>query len=87
MRYDYCYSGKEVHEFAGNLKKVMEERKDLRKGYAFFNNHARGQAVVNAIMLKNEMGTPVNAVPSEELLKAFPQLSGIVPAPPRRSLF
>jgi uncharacterized protein YecE (DUF72 family) len=51
----------------------------LGKSFVFFNNHARGQAVVNAIMLSHEMGTPVKSRPIDQLVTQFPQIAGLVP--------
>ena len=44
-RYDYLYSETELREWIPGLRKLAEAS---RKCYAFFNNHARGQAVANA---------------------------------------
>ena len=87
MRYDYCYSHEEVQQFAGELKRLTKERPDLVKALVFFNNHAKGQAVVNAIMLRHEMGIPIKSRPSQKLLTTFPQISGIVPKPAQEGLF
>jgi uncharacterized protein YecE (DUF72 family) len=47
-RYDYLYSEAELIEWAPKIRFLAEATK---KCYAFFNNHARGQAVTNAQML------------------------------------
>ena len=41
----------------------------------FFNNHARGQAVAHALMLKAALGLNDGAAPPEELLEAYPNLA------------
>jgi len=87
MRYDYCYSRGEVQELATELKRIIAQKPDLAKAFVFFNNHARGQAVVNAIMLSHEMGLPIRAHSLHALVEAFPQLSGIVSAPAQQGLF
>lgn len=87
MRYDYCYSPEEIEEFARELKRLTQERPDLNKAFVFFNNHAGAQAAVNAIMLSHEMGIPIKGVPVQNLVRAFPQISGIVPPPTQESLF
>ncbi|MBI2359338.1 MAG: DUF72 domain-containing protein [Deltaproteobacteria bacterium] len=79
-RYDYLYSQKEVASIAQKLKSVARAQGErLGKAFVFFNNHARGQAVVNAIMLSHEMGTPVKSRPVDQLVSQFPQIAGLVP--------
>jgi len=81
-RYDYLYSPQEIAEIAAKLKSLAgAHAKRLGKAFVFFNNHARGQAVVNAIMLCHEMGAPVQVRPAEGLVKRFPQISGLVARP------
>ncbi len=87
MRYDYCYSIEEIQQFARELKGVIQERPDLNKAFVFFNNHARGQGAVNAIMLSHEMGIAIKGAPTETLLRTFPQISEMVPKPTQESLF
>jgi uncharacterized protein YecE (DUF72 family) len=87
-RYDYLYSPKAVAEISRSLKSPAPAGgKRPGKAFVFFNNHARGQAVVNAIMLSHEMGSPVTARPIAQMLRDFPQLSGLVPAPSEDTLF
>ena len=47
-RYDYLYSEAELLEWVPKIRSLAEA---TQKCYAFFNNHARGQAVTNAQML------------------------------------
>jgi uncharacterized protein YecE (DUF72 family) len=47
-RYDYLYSQGELLEWLPQIRFLARE---TEKCYAFFNNHARGQAVSNARML------------------------------------
>lgn len=87
-RYDYLYSPHEIREIARKLKSAqLSGSGRVRKIFAFFNNHARGQAAVNAIMLGHEMGKPLGARPMEELIGQFPELSGIVPRATEGTLF
>lgn len=81
-RYDYCYSWEEVREMAHQLRTATAARPGPKKALVLFNNHARSQAVANALMLSREMGLPLHAAPGEAFAKAFPQLAGILPAPP-----
>ena len=47
-RYDYLYTEAELQEWVPHLRALADA---TEKCYAFFNNHARGQAVTNAQML------------------------------------
>ena len=47
-RYDYLYTEAELQEWVPKLRALADA---TEKCYAFFNNHARGQAVTNAQML------------------------------------
>jgi uncharacterized protein YecE (DUF72 family) len=47
-RYDYLYSEGELLEWVPKIRSLAEA---TQKCYAFFNNHAHGQAVTNAQML------------------------------------
>ncbi|MBI2091162.1 MAG: DUF72 domain-containing protein [Deltaproteobacteria bacterium] len=79
-RYDYLYSQREIASIAQKLKSMARAQGERPgKSFVFFNNHARGQAVVNAIMLSHEMGTPVKSRPIDQLVKQFPQLCGLIP--------
>ena len=49
-RYDYLYSEDELKEWVPRIR-TLEQKTD--KLFAFFNNHARAQAVTNAKMLIN----------------------------------
>jgi len=48
-RYDHNYSGKELNEW---LPRIAHLLKRGMKTYIFFNNHPRGKAVLNALLLK-----------------------------------
>ena len=49
-RYDYLYTEDELREWVPKIRALADS---VQKCYAFFNNHARGQAVTNAQMLVN----------------------------------
>lgn len=80
-RYDYLYKPEELEPIAKSLKtmakKVEKEptRRQAKKVIAATNNHYKGQAAVNAIDLKRQLGMKDVPVP-EELANAYPQLSG-----------
>ena len=54
-RYDYFYQPENIHRLAAKLKQLNGQTAKA-KAYVFFNNHARGQAVANALMLKAALG-------------------------------
>jgi uncharacterized protein YecE (DUF72 family) len=75
-RYDYCYPRDEIQKIARRIKAAMSEP-GIKKGFAFFNNHARANAPANAIMLSQELGLRLKAMPSEAMLAKFPQLMNV----------
>jgi uncharacterized protein YecE (DUF72 family) len=72
-RYDYLYSREQIKGHAGRIK-TAAERPGVKKAFAFYNNHARGNAPANAIMLSQELGVRLNAMPPEEMVSKFPEL-------------
>lgn len=79
-RYDYLYSPEEISALAGRLRQVGARFPG--PVHALFNNHARGQAVANALMLKREMGQEIAAALPAEVVEAFPALRGCGPVEP-----
>jgi uncharacterized protein YecE (DUF72 family) len=80
-RYDYLYSAPEIQEFAETLKAV---RKIVRKAYGYMNNHADAKSVANAIELKHLLKEPITGDYNPALIKRYPELKAIVPAPAKR---
>jgi len=87
-RYNYLYSADELVEFstaaqaAGTL---------VKKSYLYTNNHFSAKAVVNAVMLKAQLGQPISGDYSPELVERYPELVDLVrkrqPAPTVVRLF
>ena len=73
-RYDYFYQPENIHRLAAKLKQLSGQA-PTAKSYIFFNNHARGQAVANALMLKLALGLDDGAAVPEALAEAFPDLA------------
>jgi uncharacterized protein YecE (DUF72 family) len=73
-RYDYLYSREEIKKHAERIKAAVSAP-GVKKAFAFYNNHARGNAAANAIMLSQELGSRLKAMPAEAMLKTFPQLT------------
>jgi uncharacterized protein YecE (DUF72 family) len=59
-RYDYLYTKEEIREVSRLIRTI---RQDAEETYAITNNHFRGQALVNAIEILEELGTEPPAVP------------------------
>ncbi len=78
-RYDYCYSEEELLPFAEDLKTILARPDGPEKILIFFNNHARAQAVANALMLKHQLGLPLEEGLEEIFVNAFPNLRGFLP--------
>jgi uncharacterized protein YecE (DUF72 family) len=75
-RYNYLYSREELRPFAAA---ATVGRPDVRKAYLYLNNHFAAKAVVNAAVLKHELGQPVPGEYRQEMLDAYPELRNIVP--------
>jgi uncharacterized protein YecE (DUF72 family) len=51
-RYDYLYTKEEIRELSGQIRKVKQSTEET---YAITNNHFRGQALVNAVEILEEL--------------------------------
>jgi uncharacterized protein YecE (DUF72 family) len=69
-RYDYLYSASELAPFA---ETIGAARQIVRKAYLYTNNHFSAKSVVNAAMIKAQLGDPGNDLP-ERLLDTYPGL-------------
>lgn len=75
-RYDYLYSEEELKPFAEKVREIAAAGE--RKVLIFFNNHVRGQAPANALMLAHQIGLPPAATVRAEFAKAFPAIKDAV---------
>jgi uncharacterized protein YecE (DUF72 family) len=74
-RYNYLYSGKELREFAdiaGAAKALV------KKSYLYANNHFAAKSVVNAVMLKAQLGEPIEGEYPPELIERYPDIADLV---------
>lgn len=80
-RYDYPYSAAELEPWLERIREVAER---TRETYVIANNHYRGQAAVNAAMLRKLYGDPEVEVPPELAASYRAVLAplGIRPSPP-----
>jgi uncharacterized protein YecE (DUF72 family) len=83
-RYNYLYSADELKEFsvvAGAAKELV------KKSYLYTNNHFAAKSVVNAVMLKAQLGEPIDGEYPPELVERYPEIADLVstsrPAPSR----
>jgi superfamily II DNA/RNA helicase len=78
-RYDYLYSEKELQEFsdiAGAANALV------KKSYLYTNNHFAAKSVTNAVMLKAQLGQPLEGEYPPELVDRYPEIAGLVTTSP-----
>jgi len=79
-RYNYLYSTEELKEFSGT---AAAARTLVKKTYLYTNNHFSAKSVVNAVMLKAQLGEPIEGEYPPELVERYPDLRDlVVTAPP-----
>ncbi|HEY3161657.1 MAG TPA: DUF72 domain-containing protein [Vicinamibacterales bacterium] len=76
-RYNYLYNAGELREFSETAKAAKEL---VKKSYLYTNNHFSSKSVVNAVMLKAQLGQPIDGEYPEALIEAFPELRAIAGA-------
>ncbi len=74
-RYNYLYSAGELKPFA---ETAGAARRLVKKFYLYFNNHFASKAVVNAIMIKQQLGEPVTGVYPKAFVERYPETASIV---------
>ena len=72
-RYDYCYSGQELHEWVDRVEQLSNGAQVV---YVMFNNHFRGQEVVNALEFLHLWSRKPVPVPAP-LKRVYPRLKEI----------
>ncbi len=75
-RYDYLYSEEELKPFAEKVREIAAAGES--KVLIFFNNHVRGQAPANALIMAHQIGLPAVATVRAEFVKAFPAVKDAV---------
>ena len=78
-RYNYLYSADELQEFsdiAGAAKALV------KKSYLYANNHFAAKSVTNAVMLKAQLGQPLEGEYPPELVERYPEIAGLVTTSP-----
>jgi uncharacterized protein YecE (DUF72 family) len=74
-RYDYLYSAEELQEFSETANAA---RQLVKKLYLYTNNHFSAKSVANAVMIKRQLGEPIEGEYPDEFLAAYPELDGVV---------
>jgi uncharacterized protein YecE (DUF72 family) len=74
-RYNYLYSADELKPIAETADAA---RRLVKKFYLYFNNHFAAKGVVNAVMIKNQLGQPMTGVYPKAFVDAYPHVSGIL---------
>ena len=75
-RYNYLYSAAELKPFAEAVDEAT--KRDVKKAYVYANNHFSAKSVANAAVLKHQLGQDVPGEYTEEMVKRYPDLKGIV---------
>ena len=78
-RYNYLYSAGELQEFAEIASAATEL---VKKSYLYTNNHFSSKSVVNAVMLKAQVGQPIDGEYPPELVERYPEIAGLVTSSP-----
>lgn len=71
QRYDYLYSEQELEEWVPKIKEIISETSDQ---YIFMNNHYKGKAVKNALMLMGLLRQEIKTANSD--VKGIKDLPG-----------
>jgi uncharacterized protein YecE (DUF72 family) len=70
-RYDYLYSGDELKEFSETADAA---RQLVKKLYLYTNNHFSAKSVANAVMIKQQLGEPVEGEYPPEFMARYPEI-------------
>jgi uncharacterized protein YecE (DUF72 family) len=74
-RYNYLYSADELQEISETARAASEL---VKKSYLYTNNHFSSKSVVNAVMLKAQLGQPIEGDYPEALVETYPELRALV---------
>ena len=74
-RYNYLYSAGELRELADAAGAAQSL---VRKSYLYANNHFAAKSVVNAVMLKAQLGQPIAGEYPPALVERYPELAALV---------
>jgi len=77
-RYNYLYSADELRQFVETAKAAKAL---VKKAYLYTNNHFAAKSVVNAVMLKAQLGEPIEGEYPPALVERYPEIKELVAAP------
>ncbi len=80
-RYNYLYTAAELQEFSETAGAAREL---VKKSYLYTNNHFSSKSVVNAVMLKAQLGQSIEGEYPEALVEKYPELASLVGTTPAR---
>lgn len=83
-RYNYLYTTRELKEFAETARAAKAL---VKKSYLYANNHFAAKSVVNAVMLKAQLGEPIEGEYPPALVERYPDIREIVRVGGRRSAY
>jgi uncharacterized protein YecE (DUF72 family) len=78
-RYNYLYSADELTPFSETADAA---RRLVKKFYLYFNNHFASKAVVNALMIKRQLGEPIRGVYPKAFVERYPETASFVATEP-----
>jgi len=79
-RYNYLYSAEELKEFAGTAGAAKAL---VKKAFLYTNNHFAAKSVVNAVMLKAQLGEPIEGEYPRALVERYPEIRDLVATTPQ----
>ena len=74
-RYNYLYSADELKEFSDTASAAQTL---VKKAYLYTNNHFSAKSVVNAVMLKAQLGEPIEGEYPPALVELYPEITNLV---------
>jgi uncharacterized protein YecE (DUF72 family) len=77
-RYNYLYSAEELKEFSETAAAASQL---VKKAYLYANNHFSAKSVVNAVMLKAQLGQPIEGEYPAALAERYPEIRDLVSTP------
>jgi uncharacterized protein YecE (DUF72 family) len=74
-RYNYLYSADELRPISHTADAA---RRLVKKFYLYFNNHFASKAVVNAVMIKHQLGEPISGTYPAAFVERYPETAALV---------
>ena len=74
-RYNYLYSAEELEPI---VEAVEEASREVKKSYAYANNHFSAKSVANAATIKAKLGQDLEGEYPEPFVQRYPDLEGMV---------